>query len=369
MDGAPDPPFLRPHRGGLNVSSGPHETQGMGPRICQIGAPVSLSVIIPARDAAATIGDQLSALSMQDWDEPWEVIVVDNGSTDGTPELVERFQASIPHLRILDAGPRAGPGRARNAGIRSARSDHLAFTDADDVVGAEWVATMASALRRSPVVCGRLEYRRLNSTQLVRQCGRPQTAGLQTTWYPPGWPHGSGCNLGARRAALDRVDGFDEELPCLTDTDLCLRLQAAGVRLEYVAGAVVHYRWRRTEAGAFRQARNWARINTRLYRDHTASADRIGSWLGHAKDWLRLAGKLPKLRDPVRRGQVLRAAGHQLGLLLGAARFGVAPLPARVPSGPLPGSIGRHGARASGAVKPRQGTPGEADREAVAPLG
>ncbi|MDH3223740.1 MAG: hypothetical protein OEO23_08490, partial [Gemmatimonadota bacterium] len=210
---------------------------------------------------------------------------------------------------------------------------------------------------------------RLTSPHLVRQCGRPQSAGLQRTWYPPRLPHGSGCNLGARRAALERVGGFDEELPCLTDTDLCLRLQAAGLRLEYVAGAVVHYRWRRTEAGAFRQAQKWAHINTRLYRDHTSRGDRVGSWLGHAKDWLRMAAKLPKLRDPVRRGQVIRAGGHQVGLLVGALRFGVAPLPARVPHSPIPVPAGSHEEWNARAEEPAHGATDETDREAVSPLG
>ena len=296
---------------------------------------MKLSVVIPVRNVAATIGQQLTSLSMQDWPEAWEVIVVDNGSTDETKEVVESYRGSLPELRVVDAGDRTGPGFARNLGIEAARADSIAFTDGDDIAATEWVAAMGAALERVPVVGGRLEFDRLNTADSLRMSGRVQESGLQVAWYPPFLPHASGCNLGVRREALDAVGGFDEGLPCLTDADLCFRLQAAGYGLAFAPDAVVHYRWRSSARGAFRQARSWARVNTMLSSRYRSPEEwGHGSWRAHGRQWLGLLRRLPKLRNPLRRGQVIRPLGTQLGLLEGALRYGVAPMDpsAEVPS-------------------------------------
>ncbi|MFA7097562.1 MAG: glycosyltransferase, partial [Gammaproteobacteria bacterium] len=67
------------------------------------GEPVKLSVIIPCLNAERTIGEQLAALAGQRWPERWEVIVADNGSTDGTLAVVRSFADRLPGLRVVDA--------------------------------------------------------------------------------------------------------------------------------------------------------------------------------------------------------------------------------------------------------------------------
>lgn len=116
---------------------------------------VKLSVIIPCLNAERTIGEQLAALAAQRWSERWEVIVADNGSTDGTLEVVRRFAGRLPELRVVDASQRRGSGYARNRGAAVARGEWLAFCDADDVVAPGWVAAMGRrwrAMNLSPAV-------------------------------------------------------------------------------------------------------------------------------------------------------------------------------------------------------------------------
>ena len=79
---------------------------------------VRLSVIIACHNAAATFGEQLDALAEQAWSEPWELIVADNGSTDETLELVERYRERFNDLHVVDASDRKGAAHARNVGAR-----------------------------------------------------------------------------------------------------------------------------------------------------------------------------------------------------------------------------------------------------------
>ena len=64
---------------------------------------MKLSVVIPCYNEAKTIAAQLEALSQQQWSEPWEVIVTDNGSTDDTVKIVEEYYSQLPNLRLIDA--------------------------------------------------------------------------------------------------------------------------------------------------------------------------------------------------------------------------------------------------------------------------
>ena len=94
-----------------------------------------VSVVVPTRDRAELLGDCLSSLAAQEYPiERYEVIVVDDGSRDRTPEVVQamRTQASGPPLHYIQPCGR-GPNAARNAGLRVARGELIAFVD-DDVL-------------------------------------------------------------------------------------------------------------------------------------------------------------------------------------------------------------------------------------------
>ena len=99
-----------------------------------------ISVVIPVRDGAATIGDQLEALGQQTYQGEWEIVIADNGSTDGTAELAERsWSHPRAALRVVDASSRPGSSFARNRGAIEAAGDFLAFCDADDIVAPGWL--------------------------------------------------------------------------------------------------------------------------------------------------------------------------------------------------------------------------------------
>src|SRR5438045_4648412 len=98
-----------------------------------------VTVVVPARNAAATIEAQVRALSAQTYDGDWEIVVVDNASTDATAEIVARWADRLPAMRVVEAGGRASVGHARNAGTAYARGELVAYCDADDEATPEWL--------------------------------------------------------------------------------------------------------------------------------------------------------------------------------------------------------------------------------------
>lgn len=117
---------------------------------------MQVSVIIPARNAAGTLGETIASLQAQTL-EQWEAIVVDDGSTDGTGELARSLATDDPRVRVLD-GPGRGVSAARNVGLAAARHPLLAFLDADDLVRPTLYERTAVRLEREPelaaVHCG-----------------------------------------------------------------------------------------------------------------------------------------------------------------------------------------------------------------------
>ena len=110
-----------------------------------------VSVIVPARDAAATLGGTLDALAAQELDDDLEVIVVDDGSGDATAAIAEAH----PVATVVRQA-RAGPAAARNAGVAASRGALLAFTDADCRPQPGWLAAGSEALARLDLAQGRV---------------------------------------------------------------------------------------------------------------------------------------------------------------------------------------------------------------------
>jgi cellulose synthase/poly-beta-1,6-N-acetylglucosamine synthase-like glycosyltransferase len=232
---------------------------------------VRLSVVIACLNAEATIGVQLESLSRQVPPLPgtvgWEVLVCDNGSSDRTLDVVDRYRGRLP-LRVVDASQQRGAGPARNAGARAATGSWLAFCDADDEVGPGWVDAMAGALARHRFVAGRFDSARLNGPRALRSRPVDQTAGLQLSSPLVGLPHAGAGNMGIHRDVFLGLGGFDPDVPCLEDTDLSWRAQRAGVELVYVPEAVVHVRLRSTLRGMYAQGLAYGAAHAQLERRH-----------------------------------------------------------------------------------------------------
>ena len=229
---------------------------------------MKLSVIIPCFNAADTIGVQLEALANQQWSEPWEVIVSDNGSTDNSMEVVKQYEGRLPHLRIVDASGKRGRAYARNVPAQVARGESLAFCDADDEVAPGWLAAMGEALSEHDFVACRIDVYKLSPIWIAKMRRHSQESGLQTRGAPPSLSHAGGGTIAVKRRLHDEVGGFDESLIYQEDTDYCWRIELKGAKLHFVPEAVMHVRLRDTLMGNYRQAFNWAEYSILLRRKH-----------------------------------------------------------------------------------------------------
>jgi GT2 family glycosyltransferase len=198
----------------------------------------------------------------------WEIVVSDNGSTDGSKELVERYAARSSLIRPVDSSDRTGLSHARNVGVREARGRSVAFCDQDDRVAPGWLVAMTTGLRDHELVAGRLEHDLLNDPWTIEVRGRPQSE--QLLEYEDGWlPFAFGCTLGVHAELHERLGGFDETfVNGAEDADYCWRAQSAGAQLILLEEAVTHYRFRHDLGGVYRQARDYGKSEVRLYAKH-----------------------------------------------------------------------------------------------------
>lgn len=227
---------------------------------------MKLSVILPCFNGATTIAVQLEALARQEWSGSWELIVVNNGSTDNSMAIIEDYRDRLPHLRIVNAytppGPRLGVAHSYNTGVKAAEGDAVAFCEADDEVAIDWLAQMAEALVQHQFVTGSLEYKRLNEPWLVEAHGSgAQSEKLIEVKHKPYLPFAYGCNLGMTLSVYKTVGAFDTSFPCAWDMDYSFRVQLAGIPLHFAPQIVVHYRVRQKWCDIYRQSRRWGQDN------------------------------------------------------------------------------------------------------------
>lgn len=199
-----------------------------------------VSVIICVRNGERTLGSQLEALDSQVDHPPFEVIVVDNCSTDDTVGVVRRWLAHRePHrspARLVTASARPSIPYARNQGALAAQGRIFAYCDADDRVSPGWVGALHRALPEDGMVGGRNEG--------VSPSGQPLPGtfphGLTATHY---LPHAGNCNLAVTRRCFAEIGGYDESLPRygFEDVDICWRAQERGFPLTYCPAAVIYF--------------------------------------------------------------------------------------------------------------------------------
>ncbi|EZP31053.1 Glycosyltransferase, group 2 family protein [Micrococcus luteus] len=236
-----------------------------------------MSVIIPAFDAARVLGLQLDALASQEGAPPFEVVVVDNNSADGTAALVRGRARNFPvPLRIVTAVEHQGPGYARNAGAAAARAELLMFADADDVVSKWWVRNGVRAFESSALWSGgaRLmtDDEMRGGIEQIRAAMGDEDRRIDVV---PGdlsnaFPVLMGGDFGATRQTYERLGGFDVSLGGVyEDNDLAVRAHRAGVPVDEAPDVRIAFRgkW---------DVRFRARLARRSAHAHAIVADRYG---------------------------------------------------------------------------------------------
>jgi glycosyltransferase involved in cell wall biosynthesis len=270
-----------------------------------------LSIVIPAYNAAGELVALLQSIQASTFDN-WEVLVVDDGSTDGTIGLVE----ALP-VRVLRTPRNGGPAGARNLGARAARGDILLFLDSDVLLEPETLGEVASFFRSRPdrsVMIG------VYSPEPANEGPWPLYKALQCYSYYRGFPPVKDVTLlwaavaAFRREAFLASGGFDERFgrPSMEDLELGRRISGT-TPIALNRRVVVRHRfpetWRKNAADHYDRGRLWVRIYFRYRRfDNYLSTPR------RAAGRLAASAALPLLAA----APFAPAAGIASGALFGA---------------------------------------------------
>src|SRR5262245_30594233 len=263
-----------------------------------------ISIVVATYNAAQTLDDTLSSLQRLRYPD-YEVIVVNDGSTDSSSDIIARYP-----FRIVST-PNRGLGAARNEGLRAATGDIVAYIDSDARSDAAWLSYLATTFQESDVVA----------------VGGPNPVPREDPWLAkcvyraPGGPthvmlddrsaeHIPGCNMAFRKWALDEIGGFD---PTFTkagdDVDICWRLIARGYRIGFSPSAIVWHHRRASVRAFWQQQVGYGQGEALLERKHP---NKFRPW-GHAFWTGRIYTPYPlrRLHRPVIYHGIWGSAGFQ----------------------------------------------------------
>ncbi|UEJ81127.1 glycosyltransferase family 2 protein [Brachybacterium halotolerans subsp. kimchii] len=293
--------------------SGRREDAAAQERAEQEQAAPQISVVIPAFDAAVTLGRQLAALAAQVDAPPFEVVVADNRSRDATRGVALSAEPDLD-LRVVPALRAQGANCARNEGIRAARAELLLCVDADDEIAPGALRAVADAF----------------SAPSAPDLATGVPTGLDPVSFelPVSMdflPYGISAFLALRREVFDAVGGFDEDfVGGQEEVDFCWRAQMQGFRLGVVRGARFTYEPRPDARSAFRQYRRYGATYIQLFVKHRAQGLRGSSLGAERHDVPRVARALVRLlRRPEDRPEIARGLGWIVGRWQGNLRHRV----------------------------------------------
>jgi glycosyltransferase involved in cell wall biosynthesis len=214
----------------------------------------SVSVVVPVLEAAEEIDVLLDALERLDYPrDRLEILVVDNGSRDGTPSRVARRS----QVRLLHETRIRSSYAARNRGVDAASGEWVAFTDADCAPARDWLRRLLAP--PVPADAGAVVGEVLaleSSTPVQRLTERYGIMKHAVTMPHKALPGFSTANVAIRRALLRSLGGFREDVRFFGDMELAWRMQiASGASLVFRPDAVVRHRHRRTWRALWRQGR------------------------------------------------------------------------------------------------------------------
>lgn len=292
-----------------------------------------LSVIVPCRNSVGTLDALLASLLDQRSPVSFEVLLCDNGSTDDLRGFVRTASADGLDLRYVDASDHRGAAFARNRGIGEARSEYVAFCDADDAVGPAWIRSAFEALQWIPVVNGSavpVPYEEFADPERLREyrhrrLSEDVPADLPLAGLGDIAPALMAGTFAARREFLLQMGGFDASMwRGGEDNDLSYRIAATGLNLRETEGMGILYRSAPSACSRCCKSLNHARSlalvcarheawnEARSYRTHPALT--LARSLG-ALGMMLLGRRERNIESAVSR------ASNSLGLLDGIVRY------------------------------------------------
>ncbi|MCE9530023.1 MAG: glycosyltransferase [Planctomycetes bacterium] len=247
----------------------PHLVEEQSPRV---------SVVVCSYNGAHTLRECLQSLEKLNYPN-YEVILVDDGSTDETQQIAAEFPRV--HTTVQE---NRGLSVARNVGAMAATGDIVAYTDSDCVADPDWLGYLISAMRRQNVAAIGGPNIPPPSDSWTAQCVAASPGGPSHVLFSDQRAeHVPGCNMAFRRDVLLNLGGFDPQFrQAGDDVDICWRLLEAGFEIGFAAGAVVWHHRRTSVRAYFKQQKGYGRSEAMLLYKHPKRFNMLGNsmWNG-----------------------------------------------------------------------------------------
>ena len=201
-----------------------------------------ISVIVPAYNAEKTIVKTMESLKNQSFKD-FEVIIVNDHSIDDTMKVAEKY-----YKNVFKNEGKKGPAGARNTGIKKAKSENLAFIDADCFADKDWLKNLYEELKNEEVVMGNVKIPESNYLgNSISLLGFPAGAnlGFEKVWrVKNGYTdHITSCNFGIKKSVFIKNGLFDDSFPYAggEDPEFSIRIFKNGVKIKYSAEPLVYH--------------------------------------------------------------------------------------------------------------------------------
>ncbi|MEW6268673.1 MAG: glycosyltransferase [Thermodesulfobacteriota bacterium] len=238
-----------------------------------------ISVVVCAYNAERTMDACLASLA--DCPYPnYEVIVVNDGSTDATGDIAHRYEGG--RIRVIDQ-PNMGLSAARNVGSAAARGEIVAYTDSDCVVDPDWLTYLAYKFEEGFVAVGGPNFPPPEDTLVPSAVAVSPGGPTHVLVNDEVAEHIPGCNMAFLKTKLDEIGGFDVAYTAAgDDVDLCWRLQNAGYSIGFSPAAMVWHFRRNTVRAYLKQQMGYGKAEAMLFAKHPLRFNLLGQsrWLG-----------------------------------------------------------------------------------------
>jgi glycosyltransferase involved in cell wall biosynthesis len=285
----------------------------------------TVSLLIPVLNEAENLPGLFRALIALRTNA--EIIFIDNGSEDGSVELLEKFRAGYSSSRLLFEKKR-GFAEPLNRGLAEAKGEYLLFLDADALPASNWVDEMCRGLAENDIVAGNTSSYLMNRPtphgKLALQLFQGHS---EATIHAEGYalPWAPTCNLGVKRSLFAMIDLFSPEAGGAFDIDWCWRAVLHGASLAYLPRAKVKHRRRNEREPLLRQFDRYGRSEAWLQRTYvflTGDEEESDPLMASIDAFHRLQGRAKKFKSkPAQKVLAEVAAAFASGVRAGHSGF------------------------------------------------
>jgi len=292
----------------------------------------AISIVIPCFNEAENIGKCIDSIRRQQYNGEFEIIAVDNGSTDDTAKIIKNKGI------ILKYAERKGPAPAKNEGIKKAKGNIIAFIDGDCIATKDWLKNIVSGFENSDVGCVAGSIKAMEDDNLsplerflIKKGHLSQAQHIENSFLP----FAATANAAYRKEVFDKIGLFDQELLIGEDADLSWRMQLfTNYKLRYVPDAAVFHPYESRPNELFRQKRRHAYGSVMLYKkykkyrqEEEKSLKQIyWEYMSIARRWVKLL--IYKLQRntgtcAINEYQLILETAQKVGLIQGSLRHRV----------------------------------------------